>query len=203
MGDSGQTQPRFLGLFTFASCNPVLGVFLPCPMLLVFSRTADLAIMSHNIYFQFWFFGGLWGVSVFFSLFFLVMLGFYWLRGTTYAFISVPVSCNAWEQQFSQNQNLLLTVKRVQAGALGTVYTQEKATERSGISIYSFSLETAKFRGKPFSVQTSKAIALIWIPAAGLNIFMNIQNLQICPKSSPKCLTSRNCRAVSLAGCVL
>lgn len=88
-----------------------------------------------------------------------------------YQCIQAYVSCNASEQQFSQNQNLLLTVKSVQAWprrllALGTVYTQEKATERCGICIYSFSLETAKFKGKPFSVQSPKAIALIQIPAA-------------------------------------
>lgn len=95
------------------------------------------------------------------------------------------MSCKTSEQQFSQNQNLLLTVKIFQVWArrplaLGTVYTQEEASERCGISIHSFSLETAKLKGKAFSIQTAKAIALTWIPAAtmdGLNILMNIQNL--------------------------
>lgn len=83
-----------------------------------------------------------------------------------YQCIKEYVSCNASVQQFSQNQNLLLTLKSVQAWAwrslaLGTIYTQEKATERCGISIYSFSLETATFKGKIFSVQSASAIALI------------------------------------------
>lgn len=57
MGHSVQRQPRFQGLFTFDSCNPVKGVFLPHTVLLGFPRTADLAIMSYSIYFQFWVFG--------------------------------------------------------------------------------------------------------------------------------------------------
>lgn len=73
MGDSVQRQPRFQGLSTSDSCNPVQGVFLPCPVLLGFSRTADLAILSHYICFQFWIFGYFLG---FFS-----WLGFFFIEG--------------------------------------------------------------------------------------------------------------------------